>query len=99
MSFAESSQFFRLVGTVLHAQCRDEHNNLHNSTLDLDHIFGNNNGHFERHGSRFHESSSICGLNNTTLVARLRTEDGDYRDATIDLNSIIRNDNGRLEKA
>ncbi|KAJ7168876.1 Cyanovirin-N [Mycena filopes] len=98
MSFAESSQFFRLIGTELHAQCRDSHGNFHNSTIDLNHILGNRNGHFDKHSSQFHESSTICGLNHTTLVARLRKDDGGHQDATIDLNEVVRNDNGRLAR-
>ncbi|KAJ7909109.1 Cyanovirin-N [Mycena leptocephala] len=99
MSFSSSSQFFRLVGTVLHAQCQDQHGNFHNSTIDLDHILGNRDGHFDPNGSRFHETSSICGLNHTTVVARLRREDGNYQDALFDLNQLVSNDNGRLVKA
>ncbi|KAJ7706632.1 Cyanovirin-N [Mycena metata] len=99
MSFAENSEFVRLEGTVLHAQCRDKHNNLHESSIDLDHILGNKDGHFDHHSSRFHESASICGLNHTTLVASLRKDGGGYRDAAIDLNTIIKNHNGKLEHA
>ncbi|KAJ7779520.1 Cyanovirin-N [Mycena maculata] len=99
MSFAESSQNFRLVGTILHAQCRDEHGNFHNSTLDVNHILGNHEGQFDRNGSHFHETSSICGLNHTLLVASLRRSDGSYKDALINLNDVVRNNNGRLEKA
>ncbi|KAK6996649.1 Cyanovirin-N [Favolaschia claudopus] len=99
MSFAESSHNFRLVDTVLHAQCQDRHGNLHNSELNLDHILGNRDGQFDVHGKHFHESSGICGLNHTTLVATLRREDGTYHAATIDLDRIVKNDNGRLEKA
>ncbi|KAJ7776980.1 Cyanovirin-N [Mycena maculata] len=99
MSFAESSQNFRLVDTTLHAQCRDEHGNFHNSTLDLNHILGNNEGQFDRSGSHFHETSSICGLNHTLLVARLRCSDGSYRDAIINLDEVVMNNNGRLQKA
>ncbi|KAF7335664.1 Cyanovirin-N-like protein [Mycena venus] len=99
MSFAASSQNFRLVDTVLHAQCHDQHGNLHNSTLDLNHILGNREGEFDPYGSHFHETSGICGLNHTTLVATLRRSDGSYRDATLDLNQVVRNDNGRLVRA
>ncbi|KAK7055758.1 Cyanovirin-N-like protein [Favolaschia claudopus] len=99
MSFAESSHNFRLVDTVLHAQCQDRHGNLHNSELNLDHILGNRDGQFDVYGKHFHESSGICGLNHTTLVATLRREDGTYHAATIDLDRIVKNDNGRLEKA
>ncbi|KAJ7352030.1 Cyanovirin-N [Mycena albidolilacea] len=99
MSFSSSSQFYRLEGTTLYAQCHDQHGNLHNSTLDLNHILGNREGEFDRHGSGFHESSGICGLNHTILVATLRRSDGSYHGTTIDLNTIVRNDNGRLVKA
>ncbi|KAJ6550289.1 Cyanovirin-N [Mycena capillaripes] len=99
MSFAESSQNFRLVGTTLHAQCTDRHGNHHNSTIDLDHILGNNEGEFDPNGSRFHETSGICGLNHTTLVATLRRSDGSYHGTTFDLNSLVGNDNGRLVRA
>ncbi|KAJ7662775.1 Cyanovirin-N [Mycena polygramma] len=96
MSFAETSQNYRLVNTVLHAQCRDEHGNFHNSSLDLDHILGNSEGRFDPNGSRFFESAGICGLNATTLVATLRRSDGTFHGTTFDLNEIVRNDNGRL---
>ncbi|KAJ7470184.1 Cyanovirin-N [Mycena galericulata] len=99
MSFSTSSQNFRLVGTVLHAQCHDQHGNFHNATLDLNHILGNYEGQFDPNGSHFHETSGICGLNHTTLVATLRRSDGRYQDATFDLNSVVRNENGRLVRA
>ncbi|KAJ7279070.1 Cyanovirin-N [Mycena rebaudengoi] len=98
MSFSDSSQNFRLVGTTLHAQCHDKHGHLHNSTLDLNDILGNNDGNFDTRGSHFHESSGICGLNHTTLVATLRRSDGTYHGTTFDLNSFVRNDDGKLKR-
>ncbi|KAJ6496061.1 Cyanovirin-N [Mycena sanguinolenta] len=99
MSFSSTSQHYRLVGTILHAQCQDRHGNLHNSELELNHLLGNNDGQFDRNGTHFHESSGICGLNGTLLVATLRRQDGGYRDALIDLNEFVWNDNGRLARA
>ncbi|KAJ7129866.1 Cyanovirin-N [Mycena crocata] len=99
MSFAASSEYYRLEGTTLLANCKDQHGNLHHSSIDLNHVLGNHEGQFDRHGSNFSGSASLWGLNHTTLVARLRHSNGDYQDARIDLNQVVRNDNGRLEKA
>ncbi|KAJ6496060.1 Cyanovirin-N [Mycena sanguinolenta] len=98
MTFSSTSQHYRLVGTILHAQCQDRHGNLHNTELDLNHLLGNNDGQFDLGGRHFHESSGICGLNGTFLVATLRRQDGGYRDALIDLNEFVGNDNGRLAR-
>jgi len=99
MSFASSSQYYRLEGTNLMAQCHDEHGALHNSTLDLNTVLGNHEGQFDRNGENFSGSAALYGLNRTTLVARLRHSNGSFQDASIDLNSVVRNNNGRLEKA
>ncbi|KAJ7451966.1 Cyanovirin-N [Mycena latifolia] len=69
------------------------------TTLNLDHVLGNNEGRFDTNGSNFSGSASMYGLNGTTLVARLRSADGNHHDAHIDLNSFISNRDGRLEKA
>ncbi|KAJ7092991.1 Cyanovirin-N [Mycena belliarum] len=99
MSFAATSHFYRLEGTYLRAQCKDQHGHVHESTLNLDEVLGNSEGRFDPRGSGFAGSASMYGLNGHTLVARLRSSDGNHHDAHIDLNSCVRNDNGRLERA
>ncbi|KAJ7136878.1 Cyanovirin-N [Mycena epipterygia] len=99
MSFSESSQNYRLEGTHLHAECRDEDGNMCNSSLNLNRVLGNDDGRFDSNGENFSESAEFYGLDGTTLVARLRSSDGEYYDARIDLNSFITNNNGKLEKA
>lgn len=99
MSFSESSENYRLEGHHLHADCRDEDDNMCNSSLDLNRVLGNDEGRFDSNGENFSESAEFYGLDGTTLVARLRDSDGEYHDARIDLNSLIMNNNGRLEKA
>ncbi|CDM29696.1 hypothetical protein DTO013E5_6077 [Penicillium roqueforti] len=103
MSFHESASHIELVdGHILRALLRTENGDEEESTIDLDHHIGNDNGHFHWDGGDFHASAENVRFDREgeygvpVLRAVLRDVDGEGHDADINLSERIGNDNGRL---
>ncbi|KAJ5626610.1 hypothetical protein N7528_004037 [Penicillium herquei] len=103
MSFHKSSVSFvleedHILKAVLYTDDEEEHE----STLDLNGIIGNDDGHFSWGGVNFKDSASNIELNIEgddevpILRATLISMEGEEIDADINLAERISNDNGDL---
>ncbi|OGE57209.1 hypothetical protein PENARI_c002G06123 [Penicillium arizonense] len=103
MSFHESATHIELEdGHILKAVLRNEDGDEQESTLDLNTIIGNNDGHFYWEGENFHESASDISFEREgdeetpVLRAVLGNVEGEGQDADINLAERITNINGEL---
>ncbi|KAG0018446.1 hypothetical protein BGZ82_000444 [Podila clonocystis] len=103
MTFMHSSKDIRLKDKhYLVATCQTADGQWVESSLDLDFIIGNNNGHFSWEGENFSVSASDSIKIDVTseyvlLRTDLRNEDGAWRrDETLNLSERIENVDGQL---
>ncbi|KAA8893582.1 Cyanovirin-N [Sphaerosporella brunnea] len=104
MSFHLSSENIHLVDNhILVGQLKNEEGNLQESSIDLDQVLGNEDGHFEWGGVDFSTSAqnvrySIEGGGAVPVLrAELQTADQNWRPADVNLAERIENINGRFE--
>ncbi|MCJ1441752.1 MAG: hypothetical protein MMC23_002244 [Stictis urceolatum] len=100
-NFSKTSRNIRVFrdpqnSPILEAECHHNESYIL-STLDLDGILGNDDGHFRYGWARFGASSSDLRLEGSVLSAALRTVKGQNRRDTFDLDTIIGNINGQLK--
>ena len=80
----------------LHGRCKNADANHVDSSIDLNTLFGNNNGEFEYGGKDFLNSAYGIRLEGSVLHAELQDGDGREVHAAFDLNDVIENNNGKL---
>jgi hypothetical protein len=74
MSFFETSINVTLNASILNAQCEGNDGQFHDSSLDLNNVFGNINGSFVSPGSGWFTSAENSALNGRILQAGLLNE-------------------------
>lgn len=86
MSFFETSRNVKLSASILEAQCLGEDGQFHNSSLDLNSVFGNTNGTFVHPGALWFDSASNVSLDSRILQANLLNDAGEKVFAQVDLD-------------
>ncbi|KAL7935212.1 Cyanovirin-N [Trichoderma chlorosporum] len=99
MSFAESSQNYRLEGSFLVADVRRADGSWTESRIDLNEYVGNNEGNFEVGGTNVFDSADLTSwrLDGTTIITLLYRSDGSFgEEQFLDLNNHVSNEDGNL---
>ncbi|KOS19092.1 Cyanovirin-N -like protein [Escovopsis weberi] len=99
MSFAESSQNWRLEGSVLCAQVRRADGSWDDGRLDLNEYVGNNDGEIEIGGRDIYNSADMASwrLDGTTVITLLYKRDGSFGpEQFLPLDKYVSNENGVL---
>ncbi|KAJ5352836.1 Cyanovirin-N [Penicillium brevicompactum] len=103
MSFHASASKIELEDDhILKATLRNEDGDEDDSTLDLNEIIGNDDGHFAWGGGGFKDSADEISFDLEgdedvpILRAKLKDVDGEEHEADINLAERIGNDNGHL---
>ncbi|KAK3817668.1 MAG: Cyanovirin-N [Benniella sp.] len=101
MSFQETSKNINLVDDhILSASCQGEDGSWQDSSIDLDHFLGNNDGSFNWDGKDFSQSAGGAIIQEhegkLSLVCVLRQNNYEWKEASIDLSDRIYNSNGNL---
>lgn len=86
MSFSQTSTNITLSGSVLSADCGDNNGNFNVSSIDLNNVLGNVNGHFIPGSSGWFNTATDVNLVGQSLTALLAISNDEAVAAQINLD-------------